>query len=260
MKATFPVRTFPWMHYLPAAIFCVAATAASAIVYEGLPERLATSFGPAGQPTGWMAKESYTAFMLGAMWGVLVLLLALDRLLVYGSFPVPVLSAIAGATELLHLVIHLGIIGIYQMEGKSVWTTMPVVLALFVAYIVVHCRVARRRGDEPETPPLWTDFPPHGILSAVFFFVRPFFPEIRAHEEGLVLRAWLYTFAVPWDAIESVEHATVWEAMASMGVRIASKPSRAVKLRLAGMKLPLIFSIEDESRLVEEWKKRRGGG
>lgn len=258
MKPTFPVRSFPWAHYVVPALFCVAATIALALVYDSLPERLATNFDFEGTPTGWMAKGSYTALILGAMWGMLAFLLALDRFLVYRSFPAPVLSAVTGGTELFMLAIHLGTIQVYRLEGVPASIILTVILALFAVYVAVHCLVARRHEEEPAGPPLWTDYPPHGLLDTILFFVRPFLPgEVRAYEEGLVLRAWLYTFAIPWETIEAITHATVWEAVGGMAVRVASSPARAVKLKLSGTKLPLIFSIQDERRLIEEWERRR---
>ena len=258
MKPTFPVRSFPWAHYLPAVLFCAAATVISAVVYGELPGRLATSFDFEGTPTGWMTKRSYVTLMLGAMWGMLAFLLALDRLLAYRSFPAPVLSAVTGGTELFLLAIHLGTIRLYRLEGVHALIVLSGILALFTVYVAVHCLVARTGEDEPPGPPLWVDFTPHGLLDTVLFFVRPFLPgEVRAYEEGLVLRAWLYTFFVPWDTIEALAHATVWEAVGGMAVRVASSPSRAVKLKLSGTKLPLIFSVEHEDRLIEEWERRR---
>lgn len=259
MKPTFPVRSFPWAHYAVPALFCVIATVASVLVYEGLPERLARNFRD-GRPAGWMTKGSYVALMLGSMWGILVLFLALDRLLVYRMFPAPEMSAGTGAMELLCLAEYLNIIkvNVYGLEGVPASISAPVVLVLLVAYVAIHCMIARRRGEEPQSPPLWVDYPPHGLLDTVFFFVRPFLPgEVRAYEEGLILRAWLYTFAVPWETIESITHATRWEVFAGSATRMVSSPSRAVRLTLSGVKLPLIFSIEDERRLVEEWEKRR---
>ncbi len=258
MKPTFPVRSFPWVHYVVPALFCVAATVASALVYDELPERVATNFGPDGRPIGWMAKGSYTALILGAMWGMLAFLLVLDRLLVYRTLPAPILSSVTGAMELLHLAFHLCVIDVYGLEGTRASIVVTASFALLIGYVVVHCLIARSREDEPPGPPLWVDYPPHGLLDTILFFVRPLLPgEVRAHEEGLVLRAWLYAFAIPWETIEAITHATVWEALGGMAVRVASSPSRAVKLKLSGTKLPLIFSIQDERRLVEEWEKRR---
>jgi len=43
-----------------------------------------------------------------------------------------------------------------------------------------------------------------------------------------------------------------------MAVRVVSDTSSAVKMEVTGMKLPIMFSVANRGRLIEEWKKRRG--
>ena len=95
------------------------------------------------------------------------------------------------------------------------------------------------------------------LIDFIFFFIRPILPnEVIAYNEGLALKARIYNFMIPWDQIRLIEHASTSEAMGKMALRIASAPSRSVKMYLVGHKLPVIFSIADESRLINEWKQR----
>ena len=102
------------------------------------------------------------------------------------------------------------------------------------------------------------DKPPHGLLDTILFFIRPILPnETRAYDDGLVIKAALYSIAIPWDTIEEAGKASVTEAMGGMAVRLASNSSHAVRLKLKDARLPLIFSVSDEARLIQEWEGRR---
>ena len=72
-----------------------------------------------------------------------------------------------------------------------------------------------------------------------------------------MLHAVTYHFMIPWEQIRSLKHATTSKAMLGMGVRLSSSPSKSVELYLADFKVPLIFSIDNEARLIAEWEKRR---
>lgn len=260
MKPTYPVREFPWRLYLIPAAFCIAASVVSLAIYDRLPERLATHFDFEGKPNGWTAKGPYVAMMLGIMWAMLLFFALLDRFLVYRTLPTPLMSSITGATELFFLLIHLGILRILNVQTSPPLTIVGFVAAM-CAYIVAHCWLFRSGpGERSTAEPLWIDRPPHGLLDTILFFIRPILPnEIRAYDEGLVVNAALYSIAIPWDTIEEAAKATRAEAMGGMAVRVASNSSHAVKLKLKDARLPLIFSVEEEARLINEWKERRTG-
>jgi len=115
------------------------------------------------------------------------------------------------------------------------------------------------RREAPEGTPLWIDNPPSGTFAKVFFFVSPIMPkELIAYEEGLLIKAPMYIFAVPWKNIKKVVEASGWQAVMGMAVRVVSDTSSAVKMEVTGMKLPIMFSVANRGRLIEEWKKRRG--
>ena len=55
------------MAIIPRLLFVLVLIVAPIVVYAtsaGLPERVATHFGPAGVANGWMSRETYLAFML----------------------------------------------------------------------------------------------------------------------------------------------------------------------------------------------------
>jgi uncharacterized membrane protein len=55
------------MTVIPRLMFVLALVLAPVIVWStapGLPERVATHFGPGGLPNGWMPRDGYLAFML----------------------------------------------------------------------------------------------------------------------------------------------------------------------------------------------------
>ncbi len=258
MKPTFPVREFPWMTHVPAVLFVLIAIVVSISVYESLPDRLATTFDFENKPVGYMNKDTYTAMILGYMVVMAGLFLALDRLYFYFIFPVPLMSAISGAMQVFILTIHLMILDIHIFPDISVMASIIVLCSIPCLYVVIHFKVFR--GDEDTGHrgiPLWLDVPPHGWISKVFFFVSPILPhKVIAYNEGLVLKARLYRFMIPWDQIRSIEHATTGEALGKIALRISSAPSRSVKLYLVDQKLPVIFSIADEPRLINEWKRK----
>jgi hypothetical protein len=260
MKPTFPVREFPWIAHLPAVLFVLIAIVVSVSVYDSLPDRLATTFDFKNRPVGYMNKDTYMAMIIGYMSVMAVFFLALDRLYLYFIFPVPLMSAISGAIQVFILIMHMMILDIHILPDMSVLASIIVMCAIPCVYLVIHFKVFRRDEDEDHRGmPLWLDVPPHGWISRVFFFVSPILPnKVIAYNEGLVLKARLYRFMIPWAQIRSIEHATTGEAMSKMALRISSAPSRSVKLYLADQKLPVIFSIADEPRLIDEWKQRRG--
>ncbi|MBN1809355.1 MAG: DUF1648 domain-containing protein [Planctomycetes bacterium] len=260
MQATFPVASFPWRHYLFPALFCVAAAVASFLVYDSLPDTIPTHFDSAGRPDGWSPKNTYILGMLAMMAGMLVLFLLMDRFLLYFSFPVPLLSGIAGSMLLLMLLVHVGILQVYRLEDVPAWQAVAVMLVVMFGYMAVHCYFARSAPPpRPSGDVLWTDRPPHSLLDTVFFFVRPILPSrVEAYPDGFLIIAALYTFAVPWAAVAKVAPASPAAAMAGSGVRIASSPSHAVSLDIDGMKRPLVMSLEDRDRFIAEWKARSG--
>ena len=115
----------------------------------------------------------------------------------------------------------------------------------------------RMDNDISDSSPLWTDKSPQSWLTTVFFFARPILPhKVVAYRKGLVLRATTYSFGISWDQITSIEHATSREAMTGKGMRLNTSPSRSVKLKLKDKKLPLVFSIDNEKRLISVAKAR----
>ncbi|MBW1859977.1 MAG: DUF1648 domain-containing protein [Deltaproteobacteria bacterium] len=259
MRQTFPVRGFPWMMYAGPVLIVGIAVVTTIVVYDSLPATLATTWDFQNNPTGFMQKTNYVAAVLGYMIGMAVLFMALDRFMVYRLFPVPLMSAIGGAMELFCLLVHLSIINVGLPPDLTILQTIIVLFAAPCAYVYVHMKLFRgTMGDMPAGIPLWIDKPPQSFLTTVFFFVRPILPrEIIAYNEGLVLHAATYHFMIPWGQIRSLKHATTSKAMMGMGVRLASSPSRSVELRLVEGRLPLIFSIDNEARLIAEWEKRR---
>ena len=117
------------------------------------------------------------------------------------------------------------------------------------------------RGDEDALPhgrPLWTDNPPQSWLTVVFFFARPILPhKIMAYAEGLVLQSSTYRFMIPWKQMGTIRSATVGEAMGAKAMRVVSSPSRSIIIHLVDQKLPVVFSIDNEARLISEWENRR---
>jgi hypothetical protein len=259
MKATFPVEEFPWETYMSTVLFVAVAVVATGVVYGSLPARLATTWDFQNNPVGYMQKASYVKLVLGFMLVMAVLMPILDRFYVYPVFPVPMMSAISGSLELFCLIMHLLIINVLILPGLTVTHTIFVLLGTPCAYAILHMIVFRSdAADLPRGLPLWTDTPPHSWLTVVFFFARPILPhKVIAYNEGLLLQAATYRFAIPWEQIRLIKQASTGEAMGGIGVRVVSAPSRSVKLYLAGHKLPVIFSIEDEARLTAEWEKRR---
>lgn len=258
MKPTFPVRGFPWLTHVPAVLFVVIAIGVSIFVYDSLPDRLATTFDFKNNPVGFMDKDTYTLLVPGYMVVMAGLFLVLDRFIFFFIFPVPLMSAISGAIQVFTLVMHLYILDIHILPDMSVMTSIIVLCTIPCLYIIIHFKAFRRDKDEGHRGvPLWLDVPPQGWLSRVFFFVGPLLPaKVTAYNEGLVLYAKLYCFMIPWNQIRSIEHATAGEALSKMGLRISSSPSKSVKLFLVDRKIPIIFSIADESRLINEWKKK----
>jgi hypothetical protein len=93
----------------------------------------------------------------------------------------------------------------------------------------------------------------------VLFFASPLYiREIAAYNEGIVIRAPMYVFTIPWKNIRKIVQVSGWKAVMGMAVRVVSDASSAVRMEITGMKLPLIFSVANQERLIEEWKKRRG--
>ena len=259
MRGTFPVREFPWMMYSGTVIILVIAVVTTIVVYDSLPTRIATTWDFQNNPTGFMQKANYVAIVLGYMIGMAVLFVALDRFFVYPIFPVPLMSAVGGALELFCLLIHLSIINVGVLPNLTILETIIMLCAAPCVYVVVHIMLFRgAMGDMPGDIPLWIDKPPQSFLTTVFFFVRPILPrEVVAYNEGLVLHAATYHFMIPWVQIRSLKHATTSKAMFGIGVRLSTSPSKSVELYLADFKVPLIFSIDNEARLIAEWEKRR---
>ena len=259
MRATFPVREFPWKMYSGTVIILVIAVVTTIVVYDSLPARLATTWDFQNNPTGFMQKANYVAIILGYMIGMAVLFMALDRFVVYPIFPVPLMSAVGGAMELFFLLIHLSIINVGVPPNLTILETIIMLCAAPCAYVIVHMVFFRGTMDDmPGSIPLWIDKPPQSFLTTVFFFVRPILPrEVIAYNEGLILQAATYHFMIPWEQIRSLKRATTKKAMLGVGVRLSSSPSKSVVLYLEDFKVPLIFSIENEARLIAEWQNRR---
>ena len=245
--------------YSSTVIIVVIAVVITTVVYDSLPTRLATTWDFQNNPVGFMQKANYVMMILGYMIGIAVLIMAMDRIFIYELFPVPVMSAVGGAIELFCLLIHLTIINVPVLPNLTILGTIFMLCGTPCAYIVVHMILFRGRGDEvPVGIPLWVDSPPQSWFTIVFFFVRPILPhKVIAYDEGLVLHAAIYRFMIPWKQIRSLKHATTRKTLSGMGIRVSSSPSRSVELYLAGFKLPLIFSIDNEVRLIAEWEKRR---
>jgi hypothetical protein len=258
MRASFPVKKFPWKTHLPAFIFVMIAIFVSISVYDSLPDRLATTFDFKNNPTGYMNKATYTYMILGFMAIMTGLFLVLDRLYFYFTFPVPLMSAISGAMQLFILFMHIFILDLHNLPEMSVITSIIVLCAVPCLYFFIHLKIFQRdEGEGPRGLPLWQDVSPHSWLAKVFFFVRPILPDrVITYDDGLVIKASLYRIMVPWDQIRLIEHATVNDIMRKMAIKLTSAPSRSVKLYQKDQKLPIIFSISDESRLISEWKQR----
>jgi len=260
LKATFPVEGFAWKSYIVPMLLFAAAIAASAVTYSGMADTIPTHFNAAGEPNGWMKKLGYTETMLGTMFVTLGIMILLDMLVVYPNFPVPIMSLITGAAVLIQLITHLGIISVYRIQNVPAYVILPAIVVSAVGYIAIFGLLTRPNlRDLPQGAPLWIDNPPHGWFAKVFFFVVPMFPkEIAAYEEGLLIKAPMYIFAVPWKNIKKIVEASGWGAVMGMAVRVVSDASSAVKMEVTGVKLPIMFSIANRGRLIEEWKKRRG--
>jgi hypothetical protein len=260
VKATFPVEGFAWKSYTVPLLLFVAAVVASVFTYDGLPDAIPTHFNTAGEPNGWMKKLDYTETMLGTMFVTLSLIAALDALLIYPNFPVPIMSLIAGAVVFVQLITHLGIIGVLNVQNVSVYVILPVIALSVICYIVILGLMIRPNLRElPQGAPLWVDNPPRGWFAKALFFVSPIMPkEVIAYEEGLIIKASTYTFAVPWKNIRKIVEAGGWKAVMGMAVRVVSDASSAVRMEITGMIFPLIFSAANRQRLIEEWKNRRG--
>jgi hypothetical protein len=259
MKATFPARDFPWLTYTFPVFFVAVAVLVTIAVYGSLPTRLATTFDFNNNPTGFMNKATYVTVVIGFMAAMLFIMIVMDRYYIYPIFPVPMMSAICGAIQLFCLIIHLLILEVPVLPETGILGTLVILLGLPCVYVYLHMTLYR--GEEEELPhgrPLWTDTPPQGWLSVVFFVFRPILPhEVIAYAEGLVLKSRTYRFMIPWKQIRSIRRATVSEAMGAMGMRVVSAPSRSVMLHLSGQKLPMVFSIDNEARLIGEWEKHR---
>jgi hypothetical protein len=240
-------------------MFIVIAVLYTITVYGSLPERIATTFDFHNNPTGFMNKNTYNMILIGYMIIMALILMILDRIYVYPVFPIPLMSAICGAMELFCLIMHLAILEAPVFEGTGVFGTLVILLGLPCVYMLLHMKVYK--GEEEELPresPVWTDRPPHGWLSTVFFFARPILPhKVLAYAEGLVLQSSTYRFMIPWKQINSLRRATYSEAMGAWAMRVVSSPSRSVIMHLADQKLPLVFSIDNRERLISEWENRR---
>jgi hypothetical protein len=258
MKATFPAKDFPLKTYAPTVLLIAIAIAVTVAVYGSLPERIATTFDFENNPTAFLNKATYVTVMLGYMIIMALVMLILDWRYTYPVFPAPMMSAMCAAIQLFCLIMHLILLEVLILPGKSILGTLVILLGLPCIYIVLHMKFYRGAEDElPHERPLWTDTPPHGWLSVVFFFVRPILPnKVMAYAEGLVLQSSTYRFMIPWKQIGTIRRATIGETMSAKAMRVVSSPSRSVLVRLVDQKVPLVFSIDNEARLIAEWKSR----
>jgi hypothetical protein len=261
MKSTFPAKDFPWGPYAPTVVLIAVAVLITVSAYGSLPERIATTFDFKNNPVGWMDKGTFFSMLIGYMLIMAIIMVMLDKLYTYPVFPVPMMSAICGAIELFCLIMLLLTLEILAFPKTGVFGALAALIVLPCIYAILHMKVYR--GDEEALPrgrPLWTDRPPRGWLSVIFFFVRPLLPhKVMAYAEGLVLQSSTYRFMIPWGQISRIRGATVGEALGAKAVRVVSSPSRSVLLHLKNRKTPLVFSIKDEARLISEWKGRRNG-
>ena len=159
------------MMYSGTVIILVLAVVTTIVVYDSLPTRLATTWDFQNNPTGFMQKANYVAIVLGYMIGMAVLFVALDRLVVYPIFPVPLMSAVGGALELFCLLIHLSIINVGVLPNLTILETIIMLCAAPCAYVVVHMMLFRgTMGDMPGDIPLWIDNPPPEFSYNRFLF------------------------------------------------------------------------------------------
>ena len=259
MKAPYLAHKFPWITYAPTVLFIVLAVLSTSAVYDTLPARIATTFDFENNPAGYMQKTTYTVVILGYMIAMASIFMVFDRFYMYVIFPVPLTSAISGAIQLFTLIMHLMILDIGIFPDLSVTWSIIMICTIPCAYVLIHMVALRRMdNDISDRNPLWTDNSPQSWLTTVFFFTRPILPhKVVAYRKGLVLRATTYSFGISWDQISSIEHVSSRKAMTGTGVRLNTSPSRSVKLKLKDKKLPLIFSIDNEKRLIREWKARQ---
>jgi hypothetical protein len=258
MKATFPAKDFPLKTYVPTVLLIAIAVVVTVAVYGSLPERIATTFDFENNPTAFLNKATYVTALIGYMIIMALVMLLLDWRYTYPVFPVPMMSAMCGAIQLFCLIMHLILLEVLILPGKSILGTLVILLGLPCIYIVLHMKFYRADEDDlPHERPLWTDTPPHGWLTVIFFFARPILPhKVMAYAEGLVVQSSTYRFMIPWKQIDAIRRATVSEAMGAKAMRVVSSPSRSVIVHLVGQKLPLVFSIDNEARLIAEWKNR----
>jgi hypothetical protein len=258
MTATFPARDFPWRTYTPTIVLIAISILVTVSVYGSLPERIATTFDFENKPTAFMNKSTYVTVVIGYMIIMAVVMALLDRYYTYPVFPVPMMSAICGAIQLFCLIMHLIILEIPVLPETGILGTLVILLGLPCIYVPLHMKVYREVEDElPHGRPLWIDNPPHSWLSVIFFFVRPILPrKVTAYTEGLVLQSSTYRFMIPWKQISMIRRATVGEAMGAKAMRVVSSPSSSVIIHLLDQKLPLVFSIDNEARLISEWENR----
>jgi hypothetical protein len=244
--------------YSGTVLIVAVAVAITVVVYDTLPARIATTWDFQNNPVGYMQKTNYVIVILGYMIGAAILFMALDRLVVYRAFPVPLMSAIAGGMELFCLLMHLAILEVFDALNLSIFETILMLCSIPCLYVIVHMIFFRQnRDNRPMGLPLWIDIPPHSWWTRIFFFVRPILPhKVIAYDQGLVLRASLYAFTIPWKQIRMLTRATTIEALGAMAVRVPSAPSRSVKLSLKDAGLPVIFSIDNAARLIAEWERR----
>jgi hypothetical protein len=258
MKATFPARDFPWRTYMPTVLFIATAVLVTVSVYGSLPERIATTFDFENNPTAFLNKATYIMVLIGYMIIMACIMLIMDRRYLYPVFPVPMMSAICGAIQLFCLIMHLIILEILVFPEAGIVGTLVILLGLPCIYVIVHMKFYRRDEDAlPQGRSLWTDNPPHSWLTVVFFFARPILPhKVMAYAEGLVLQSSTYRFMIPWEQIRIIRRATAGEAMTADAMRVVSSPSRSVIMHLVDQKLPVVFSIDNEARLISEWENR----
>ena len=83
MKATFPVRDFPWTSYVPTVLFIAMAVLVTVTVYGSLPHRIATTFDFQNNPVGYMNKTIYVTVLIGYMMIMAIIMMIMDSSIGY---------------------------------------------------------------------------------------------------------------------------------------------------------------------------------
>lgn len=155
MKAAIETKITPgrwkvWLFHLPAVLILAACFAYGAMVYDSLPDTIATHWGAGGQPDAWETKSFGTVFMPLMMGAGVSVLLAL----VSAAAPVMVPPG-RESTEW----------EVYRREGMIRGTVAGMgITSLLLAVLIGFVTVAGWRA--PDRVPLWPALVLSGLILA----------------------------------------------------------------------------------------------